>query len=204
MGRNFLLRAAAAALVSLAVISPARAQLYVAGSAGIEQPFDNSGTINGTPTSLTANTGYALAGAVGYRLPRQFRVELEAAIERGGLDQVGAGGVSFKANGNLDIRTITANVYYDIPLDVNWVPYVGGGLGYAQVYGLSAGAGAVTVGNPGTSGNFVWQLEAGLGYRVNDRLVIAPAYRFQQVQNAGLGLGNTQISIFKLGLRYGF
>jgi hypothetical protein len=39
---------------------------------------------------------------------------------------------------------------------------------------------------------------------VTPQLTIAPAYRFMMINDASGGFDNTQIHIFKLGLRYAF
>ncbi|HLJ63187.1 MAG TPA: outer membrane beta-barrel protein, partial [Stellaceae bacterium] len=149
--------------------------------------------------------GYAISGAVGVQFPlTHLRAELEAELERGGLDRVTVQGRSVHAGGNLDVRAPTANLFYDIATGTRFTPYVGGGLGFAVEYGLSAGTNGVTVGHPGNTDHLIWQVEVGVGFRVTDHITIAPAYRFQQIEDSGNGLGNTDISIFKLAARYRF
>jgi opacity protein-like surface antigen len=83
------------------------------------------------------------------------------------------GTASFASNsGSVRTFTLMANAWYDIDMGSNFTPYVGGGVGYADnevKHGLVFN---------GSSGDFAWQLGAGVNYKISDGTSIGLGYRY--------------------------
>ncbi len=92
------------------------------------------------------DTGFKVAGVVGYELGGGLRVEGELFFARAEVDKVtykgvNAGGDPVPGLGNVDIPITGtadqfggfASVWYDIDTGSEWIPYVGGGLGFIRV-----------------------------------------------------------------------
>lgn len=83
------------------------------------------------------------------------------------------GTTSFASNsGSVRTFTLMANAWYDIDMGSNFTPYVGGGIGYADnevKHGLAFN---------GSSGDFAWQLGAGVNYKISDGTSIGLGYRY--------------------------
>jgi opacity protein-like surface antigen len=200
MRKVLCLTAALATAALLASGSDAAAQLYLGGSLGATQPSDNSSD----GATLSYKTGWIGNLSVGYKLPMNFRAEIEGGYSKTDFDKISVAGTSVGLSGHLRVWTAMANLFYDIPLGGGFVPYVGGGLGVANERAENVGALGVNFGSSSSETDFAWQAEVGLGYQVTPQLTIAPAYRFMMINDASGGFDNTQIHIFKLGLRYAF
>ncbi len=95
----------------------------------------------GTPSTIEFDTGFVGQVVLGTNLGQDFRIEAEAAYRIADYDQVTAGGASAAANNDLAIATGIINVLYDIQLGSSFVPFLGAGLGVAQLDGGDAGSG---------------------------------------------------------------
>jgi OOP family OmpA-OmpF porin len=80
-----------------------------------------------------------------------------------------------------------ANVWYDINIGTKWMPYIGGGAGWARTH--VDGVFVVTTSDGGEHGSrhrpfdfdqsgFAWQLGAGLNYPIQDGVNLGIGYRF--------------------------
>ena len=84
--------------------------------------------------------GYGLTGAIGYR-PRNtnsawdyIRVETELAVRDNDLDRfVSNAGTTAVLTDDIQVETAMMNLFVDLPVDANWRPYIGGGIGGARV-----------------------------------------------------------------------
>lgn len=136
----------------------------VSGSLSYLTDADLSGT---AATDMEFDSGWGVSGAVGY-LPatdmlslNAFRFEAEVAYHTAGVDQVSFGPATVRGSGSLKSLAYMANMYYDIHTDSQWMPYFGGGLGWAEVE-LSNGSGAGNI--TADDSVFAYQLMAGIGY----------------------------------------
>ena len=155
--------------------------------------------------------GFKLAGMVGYRLGGNLRVEGELFFARARVDMqiygsiVSAGNpvpvrVNVPISGSASQTGAMANIWFDIPTDTDWTPYVGGGFGLIRVDQGDLEYDANTLANrlarlrnenapdfpPGfvpeissTDTAFAWHFGAGVGYRLDDRTVLQFGYRLQ-------------------------
>ena len=155
--------------------------------------------------------GFKVAGMVGYRLGGDLRIEGELFFARARVDSqtygsiVSAGHpvpvkVDVPISGSASQTGAMANVWFDIPTDSDWTPYVGGGVGLIRVDQGDLDYDANTLANrlarlqnenapdfpPGfvpeissTDTAFAWHFGAGVGYRLDDRTVLQFGYRLQ-------------------------
>jgi opacity protein-like surface antigen len=214
------------AAIDLTAAAQAESSWYVSGSAGAYLREDASGNTtitNGVTSAPGTNRSSFDAGpivnlAVGYRLPARFRVEVEAGYAtylRSTINPVSAGfpqltGADFnrESGGRFNNYSATINLFYDIPIDDQLVPYVGGGIGGVHrdlsrgVYVSNAG---LRFNEAGGSGDFgIALVEAGLSIGVGHNLSIVPAYRYIRFFANTPATGDEAAHVLKIGLRYDF
>lgn len=164
---------ALAAIVATALVSSVHAEerwprWYLGLTGGYAYMDDQDVSGNGNSSMALDSDGLSAGVAIGY-LPNSsipvinaMRFEGEVTYHTAGIAnfaQVGGGQVK----GNKAYRTIAYmfNGLYDLPLDSQWSPYIGAGVGIASV-GLPINSGA---GNTSDSDN-VWAYQGlvGIGY----------------------------------------
>lgn len=126
--------------------------------------------LSGNPTigSFDQDTGAGYGVSLGYR-PRietgewsNMRLEIEWHHQRANIDKINTTGGTTTASGDVRANAGMFNVFYDAATSMpEWRPYVGVGLGFADLHLKNAAA-------FGASGDkdsvFAWNLMAGLGY----------------------------------------
>jgi opacity protein-like surface antigen len=165
----------------------AHAQWYVSGNVGTaalsdaEADVTGSGT-NGT-TTIESDTGYGLSGALGYSWG-SFRLEGELSYRENDLDQasnVSGGGLVFPAAGTASGETsafgFMVNGWYDFQTGSKWVPYIGGGIGGANINLNVKSVGGTAIGYDESDTVVAFQAGAGVGYRVTPRVTFGLSYR---------------------------
>ena len=152
---------------------------YASLQLGVGIPNDYEGNFSGFPgtsTSLDLNTGFNGEVAIGYKF-NDIRTDLSVGYGNYGVGQqtFSSAGQSATVNGkgSVDIWTVMANVYYDIPIRTSenqrsrWSPYIGAGVGYANVSTPSCAFADCFSG--GSADAFAWQAKAGLSYRATEQ-----------------------------------
>ena len=130
-------------LAATASVAPAQGYnpFEIGATGGIAFPTGDLGN--------SANTGYTIGVAVGYRSQYSpLAVRAEANYNQFGLQ--GTGG------GNINIPSFTGNVEYAVPLGMSISPYLIGGAG---LYRPSVDLGG---GNTGTENHFGWNVGGGV------------------------------------------
>jgi opacity protein-like surface antigen len=176
------------------------------GGSGI-QPRDTGGNVNGTDSSLDYDFGYGLFGAGGYRFRDGLRLEGEIGYGSVGLDSFRYGGTSGGADGDLQLWSATGAVYYDVPTAGRVSPYIGAGAGAVResIDRVSLSSGGTTVSAEGdTDTNVTAFGEAGLNIALGPKFDLVPSYRFQWIDDGRNGFDDTQMHVFRAGLRYWF
>ena len=141
-----------------------------------------------------SDSGWGVDAGVGRSFGNGLRLEGEALY----LDGSGKGR-------SADVKTTGAflNAYYDFRRNSAWQPYLGAGLGVAQVR-TSDGLGAVH----GHDTGFAYQFKVGVSHPFNDRLTGDLSYRYLRVEDVKIGAGPASIdgaydtSAVMVGLRY--
>ncbi len=163
-------------------------------------------------------TGFKVAGTVGYELGGGFRVEGELFFARAEVARVTYKGVNAAGNaipltveipvsGTADQFGAFASAWYDFRTGTDWIPYVGGGLGFIRVDqgGLDYDSqqlfrdtvAAPRAANPvlpdperlpavpgisTTETVFAYHVGIGTGYRLSDNVILQAGYRFQTAE----------------------
>ena len=159
MKKTFL--AATTAIMALSAVSNANAEerfprWYVGLAGGLTYQEDSDFTTSAGATGTFNNDeGYAITGSLGYRPVGGFldksRMEIALSQSESGI----SGG------GDITVEGVAANYLVDIPMQgSSLVPYLGGGLGYAEFEVEPTNA----AGANGTDEEFFYQLMAGVGY----------------------------------------
>lgn len=211
-------------------------------------------------TSYTTNgvshygLGFRIAGVVGYYVLPNLRIEGELFYGFARVKKTVYSGTSFtgpnpqnpqesvttsvpgKINqpikGNTKMLGAMVNAWYDIPLDSDWSPFIGGGIGVFHTdFGslrwnpddLCIGI-ANTLGQPAQPGCGIrpadedtvlaFQVGGGIGYRWTDATTLQFSYKFQMAPGLQFDGKNQvtdfntktdmKIHLFEVGLRYKF
>lgn len=196
--------AMAVALSGLVVLpSAARAEgpWYLNLSAGYLQFQDLDITDDGTKGTIEYEGGYAINAGVGYRVTKNLRAELELGYGSSSIDGFKTLGLSFPMNADVDMWSLTANVFYDFDTGSAFRPYVGLGAGVAHTeIGDAIVAGVPAPGDE--SDDFTMLGEVGASFDVRPGLALVPAYRYMHVFSSESDTDDSTAHVFKIGVRF--
>ncbi len=119
-----------------------------------------------TASEVTFDNGWGVGASLGY-VPRGtplrfFHFEGEVLYQNSSTDEVTAAGVTSNASGDLRLIAYMFNAFIDVQTDTSITPYLGAGLGWADLQlDRSAGIGATADEEDNV---FAYQLLAGFGY----------------------------------------
>lgn len=137
-----------------------------------------------------------------------LRSELEIRYSENDFDQTRAGGGgSSSASGDVSSIALMANLFYDFNKDGTFHPYVGGGVGGAQVSVNDFGTGGGDIFD-GDDIVFAYQGGAGLAFDLTDRLTVDAGYRYFATDDANFRDSGNDVDfeytqhIAMLSLRY--
>jgi opacity protein-like surface antigen len=193
-----LILAAASAASLIALASPLAAQAgednswYVRGDAGATF----SGRIDGT-NGARSDDGWTVDVGVGKSLGSGWRADGQILY----LNNKGKSGA-----GDTKVTAGIASVYYDFLPDSQWRPFVGAGIGIAQVKEDSGSA----LSRHGDKTTFAYQVGGGISHPFNDKLTGELAYRYLGAPSVRFGSGASRVdgdfgaSLVTVGLRYKF
>jgi outer membrane protein OmpA-like peptidoglycan-associated protein len=174
--------------------------------------------------------GFVGVGSIGWGFGNGLRVEVEGNYRINDLDKIGGfpgAGLRNTASGTQSTYGVMGNVFYDFRIPgVPWfIPYIGGGAGYAwrEWDGVSASTtGGATIRSRAIEGQFAYQAIGGAAFAIPSvpGLAVTAEYRYFGTQPSdfntrvigptGLGLAGGQLRAsdanhsVMLGLRYAF
>lgn len=194
LSRRWLLPVLAvfAALFCIPQYAQAAKRLYFAGYMGINYFSAMEFTESTTPAEgeLVMEDNVAFAGAIGFRLMPQLRIEAELSHLSADMHHVDIQNLGvFEVGGGVDSTIAMLNVYYDC--DFNWKkiqPFVGAGIGYGWHEGTIDSVGGLPVNSSADSNGYMWQVGGGFRYPIGKTLSLISAYRY--IDGADLAFGD--------------
>ncbi|HXV19728.1 MAG TPA: outer membrane beta-barrel protein [Desulfuromonadales bacterium] len=126
------------------------------------------------------DNGYNVGGAFGYDYGLA-RLEIELAHRENDVDKIQVDLLDFKGDGDFSATSLMLNGYWDFETGSPVVPYIGGGLGFANVSANNVKffdeLGAVRYVDDDDN-VFAYQLAAGIAFDLNPALTLDLGYRF--------------------------
>lgn len=179
MKKKLLTIACCATLLSISTIAYSAEGPYVSGNLGIGIASDSDVTQSGTTGTFESDKGLALGVAFGYGLG-STRIEGEVAYQKNDLDKISISGIgSATIDGDTSSTAFLLNGYYDFKNESALTPFISAGLGLAKVEVSEItvpGFGPVTSSSDDTV--FAYQIGAGVGYAVNEKVTLDVKYRY--------------------------
>jgi opacity protein-like surface antigen len=181
---------------------------YVSGDIGFTLLDDATYTEPGVPDmELEHDPGYALAAALGYQFANA-RVEWEISYQENDFDKASMTGVgSANATGDMSCLAFLINGYYDFHNQTAFTPFISAGLGIADVdlndFNI-LGSGVPSYSADDTV--FAYQMGAGVGYAVNEKVTIEAKYRYFATDDPEFDATEGEFAShnFMFGVRYSF
>ena len=205
-----LLLAAALGIIAQGVWAQGDAW-YIAGGLGASFVNDVDATQAGTTLTTELDTGIFATGAFG-RSFGNFRAEGELAYNTNDVSALsvpGVGGVT--ASGDISTFAFMVNGYYDFSTNSKWKPYIGGGIGGANVSINNLSAVGILLADDDTT-VLAYQAKVGVAYEFTKALDGTLGYRyfgtergdFVDSSGAAFSADGIQAHIIELGVRYRF
>ena len=166
-----------------------RADLGVAQSNSVNS---NEATFYKDSKEKKFTNGFAYSVGVGYKLKHNLRTELayhgiSNLKYSANIDNNGARG-SGEYKQKLQVNALMANIIYDIQLPSNYRfnPYLGVGLGYAQLKPGTASTNFNNVVNykAKKSNNFTYAISGGVAFHLTKQFMLDIGYKFQDFSKA--------------------
>lgn len=190
-----------AALVTILMTSSVQASegWYLNGTAGATLLSDSKISLSdGTTLDANFDLGYNLRGALGYSF-EMYRLEVEIGWWANSFNRIQ--GISTDPGGEMTSLSLLFNSYFDFSNQSPWTPYIGLGIGLANVSvdGLTF---------PGvqdnTSAVFAYQFSAGIGFDISENVVLDLSYRYYAAQDAAINDADFPYATnsFSLGVRF--
>jgi len=204
--KHLVVAGLALALVMTGNAMAADGKPYAGISAGLSMLEDSTLSDSSGSVDLSFNTGYAVSGVVGYEFGNGLRLEGELNYRQADTDKVSVGGLSASINSDVWSIGMMANAYYDFKNSSIVTPYIGGGIGFANVNVGDGNVGGVQVWSEDDDTVFAYQLAVGTGFDVTKELTVDLGYRYFATQDPSFGLADAEYSSHNVmvGLRYRF
>lgn len=153
--------------------SIACAGMYVSGNLGVVLTEDSDMSDGDDNAELSYDPGAVITGAFGYAFQNGLRLEGELGSRYSEMDEVSVSGYGTgEIEGDVTTTSMMANVFYDFMPAEKVSPFVGAGLGFANI--------EADIDHYGDDDDTVlaYQLAAGVSFSVTQRLKIDVQYRY--------------------------
>ena len=115
-------------------ISTSFAGTYVSGSLGAVIVNDSDIDDGFDTGEFTFDTGFGFVGALGRSMQNGGRVEAELGYRQNDIDELEVDGLGkASVDGDISSLSLMGNAYYDFSTEGSFSPYIGGGLGFANL-----------------------------------------------------------------------
>lgn len=186
------------AIAALLIAPAASAEpWYIGGFGGLN--FTHDGNVNGAGIDASYDMGLAAGGYVGFFVQENIRLEAEVSYRTNDIDK--RGGVSIA--GEAKSLAVMANAFFDFKIESAVEPYLGAGIGFAEVdYTITGLTFDDTV--------IALQLIAGMGIEIAPATQLTFDYRLFVTDNldigGGVGFGDVEYvnSAIMVGLKRSF
>ena len=186
----------AAMFFSLSTFAYSAPGLYVGGNLGLASLNDSDVSAPNYSASVTTDMGASLSGVVGYAFENNFRIEGELVSQANEFDQSKESGSNYSLTGDVTSLAIMANGYYDFNNKSRFTPFIGAGIGFANVsvndlhyVGYSDDA---NIDDDDTV--FAYQLSAGVGFEITERITLDLKYRYFETEDLDIKNGTVEYS----------
>jgi opacity protein-like surface antigen len=179
-------------------------RLYMAGYMGLNTYGDNEFSETTTPVSgdIKFKNAFSMAGSLGLRLTRQFRVEGELSYRKSDMDVMDVPAGSFKMDGQIRSWISLLNGYYDF--NMGWTslnPFLSAGLGVAWHNTEIDDAAGIAPDASDDDLGLAWQVGGGLKLRMSDDMAFTGGYRY--LATSDIGFDNYELDYDSHELRVG-
>ena len=149
---------------------------YAGVNAGLIVPSDVKMSSPGVSFDVSRKVGYAIGGAAGYDFGTNVRAEAEISYKANDTSERKNGNIVTAYNSTISALNFMANAYYDIHEMHSFgvMPYVGGGVGVAQL----SNSNGVLAGGTSNDTVFAYQVGAGVAYDVSSKVTMDVGYRY--------------------------
>lgn len=218
MKERFLLSATIFVLLfpALSWAAPARPGAYVSGFIGATVPrdttvnssqFSSTGTLQNFTDEVTFDPGINIGGTGGYDFG-YLRLEGELSYKYSEIKTITdtADGFRFgNPDGNVGVFAVMGNAFIDLHNESPITPYLGGGVGFANIHLSDTFGTDISTGTPDRpllyaeddDTVFAYQAGAGIGIALNRRLTLDIGYRYFGTSKARFGQGFDPTTEFK-------
>ena len=175
-------------------------------------------------SSIEAGLGYHIGNNLRAELTYLYKAKSAVSETTTGTVFYSGGSMTFKGetkvSGKINKHCVIANLYYDLPIKTRLVPFVGGGLGFANVsttemiynYDIVYSNGNRVIGSrtePEASGNaLVYQAKLGINYLLSKKTAVFFTGNYCHINKVDIGGGTIyeDFNIFgiKVGVVYRF
>ena len=174
-----------AVLLSLALfvgftISTASAGIYISGNLGAVFLSDADIDEGGDSGEITFDDGGVATFSLGTTIGSAGRIEAEVGARVNDLDKLSLDGYSGSANLDGDVTTTSfmGNAFYDFKNGSRFTPFIGGGLGFANVeYDIDSVDG-YNINEKDDDTVMAYQFMLGGGFAATEQMSIDLQYRF--------------------------
>ena len=182
---------------------PAMADPYVSASFGLVNLRDADLSSTTTRGKLSFDNGIGFLGAIGSGFTGDFRGEVELGYRINDIDRMREGATVRSQSGDITTVSLMANVYKDFPLGMGFDPFVGAGIGIANVEADLNGFG---INGKKDDTVFAYQLMAGGAFILNPNMKLDLQYRFFATEDPEFAHVEAEYVShnFLIGLRFGF
>ena len=161
----------------------------------------------GNSVDLEFDAGWNLAVMAGYKF-NMARIEGEIGYQQNDADKFSGGilgPLSVNAGGDVDIWRFMVNGYWDFNTRTPWIPYIGAGIGFANISVNDLTVNNYRVGDDDDT-VFAYQLAAGLGYAINNTTTLFVDYRYFSTEDPDFSGTEAEVDShnISLGLQVSF
>ena len=179
-------KVALAAAMALALGGTAKADMFdygqIIGGGTMEPTLTTSDPLFGVNDN-DMSTGFNVGGALGWNLGPDLSLEIEGFYTHSAYDS------PLVSSGSLETMSFMGNIFWNFDCGGKWKPFIGAGLGGAQVTITDGVYGGV----PFTGDSdivFAWQAMAGVTIPVAETVDLLIEYRFQSAEDTTLDITN--------------